>query len=494
MVRSLVRWLLLAAGSAVLGLLLLGLGIYGRYLASGPELQPWHRVALADFTARQADEIVTLDDYRRLEDRLFADLEARVYQPPLADRNLFNRYRVDSRSDPGKWPVNWNRSFHLQPAAGVVPRGAVLLLHGLTDSPYSMRSIGEHLAARGHEVVGLRLPGHGTAPSGLLSFRIEDMQAALRLAASDLAGRGPPGRPLFLVGYSNGAALAVDYALAVLEGEPLPRPAGLVLISPAIAVSKLAVVGRFKTGLSSLPGFERAAWESIALEFDPYKYTSFTLHAGGETFRLTRRLASRIKRLSGGQPLQGFPPVLVFLSTVDSTVKAAAVAAALLDRLAPGGHELVLFDVNRYSGIQELLAEDPGRLTRELESKAGRSYALSVIANASEGSLQAVERRAPAGSVQPTTRLIGIDWPPNVFSLSHVALPFPPDDPLYGYEVARDGRHVQLGRISVHGENGVLAAPAWALTRQRSNPFHGYLLERVDAFLEAAGGAPPAGP
>ena len=102
MVRSLVRWLLLAAGSAVLGLLLLALGIYGRYLATGPELQPWHRVALDDFTARQADEIVTLDDYRRLEDRLFADLEARVYQPPLADRNLFNRYRMDSRSDPGK--------------------------------------------------------------------------------------------------------------------------------------------------------------------------------------------------------------------------------------------------------------------------------------------------------------------------------------------------------------------------------------------------------
>jgi hypothetical protein len=259
-------------------------------------------------------------------------------------------------------------------------------------------------------------------------------------------------------------------------------------------VSKLAVVGRFKTGLSSLPGFERAAWESIALEFDPYKYTSFTLHAGGETFRLTRRLGRRLERLSGGAPLQGFPPTLVFLSTVDSTVKAGAVAATLLDRLAPDGHELVLFDVNRYSGIQELLVVDPGRLTRELESKAGRSYALSVVTNASEGSLQAVERRVATGSVQPAVRPVGIDWPPNVFSLSHVALPFPPDDPLYGYEVARDDQRVQLGTIRVHGENGVLAVPAWALTRQRSNPFHGYLLERLDAFLDAAGSAPPAGP
>jgi len=494
MVRSILRWLLLAAGSAVLGILLLGLGIYARYLASGPALQPWHRVPLADFTAGQAGEIVTLDDYLALEDRLFADLDASIYREPSAGRDLFNRFRRGSRSDPGRWRVNWNRTFRLEAAAGVEPRGAVLLLHGLTDSPYSLRSIGEHLAARGYEVVGLRLPGHGTAPSGLLSFKIEDMQAAVRLAARDLAGGGPAGRRLFLVGYSNGAALAVDYALAVLGGEPLPRPAGLVLLSPAIAVSKLAVVGRFKTGLSSLPGFERAAWESVDLEFDPFKYSSFSLHAGGETFRLTRRLQKKLDRLSGGRPLTGFPPALVFLSSVDATVQADAVTASLLDRLAPGGHELVLFDVNRYSGIQELLVDDPGPLTRELEARAGRSYALSVIANASDDSLQSVERRVAAGSAEATTRPIGIDWPVNVFSLSHVALPFPPDDPLYGYAVARSGDRVQLGNIEVHGENGVLAVPTWALTRQRSNPFHAYLLERVDAFLDAVGAVPAAGP
>jgi pimeloyl-ACP methyl ester carboxylesterase len=486
MVRSLLRWLLLAAASALFGLALLGLGFYAHYLRSGPPLHPWQLERLADFTEADAAQVATLADYRALEDRLFSDLEARVNRPAVSDTELFNRFRKSSRSDPGVWTVNWNRTFELRPEAGVPVRGTVLMLHGLTDSPYSMRSTGQHLAAMGYEIVGLRLPGHGTAPSGLLTFRIEDMQAAVRLAARELHSRAPD-LPFYLVGYSNGAALAVDYALAVLQGESLPRPAGLVLMSPAIAISKFAVLGRVKTGLSSLPGFERAAWETIGLEFDPYKYTSFSLHAGGETFRLTRGLARGIARLSGGQPLRGFPPVLAFVSTVDSTVKAGAVSATLLDRLAPGNHELVLFDVNRYTGIQELLVEDPGRLTHELETRSGRPYALTVVGNLSPDSLQAMERRVPAGSAQASTRALAMEWPLRVFSLSHVAIPFPPDDPLYGYEGAPVADHVQLGRIQVHGENGVLNLPMWTLTRQRSNPFHAYMLQRIDAFLAGTG-------
>jgi len=63
------------------------------------------------------------------------------------------------------WPVNWNRSFVLpqeEPALGV------LLLHGLSDSPYSLKALGERLNGQGAMVLGLRIPGHGTAPSGLV--------------------------------------------------------------------------------------------------------------------------------------------------------------------------------------------------------------------------------------------------------------------------------------------------------------------------------------
>jgi hypothetical protein len=87
-------------------------------------------------------------------------------------------------------------------------------------------------------------------------------------------------------------------------------------------------------------------------------------------------------------------------------------------------------------------------------------------------------------------RPLELAWPRTVFSLSHVALPFPPDDPLYGFEPAAETDHVQLGHIAVRGENGVLALPMWALTRQRSNPFHSYLIERLDAFIADDAGSP----
>ncbi len=484
MFKSLFRLLVSTLGSILLGLTLLAIGAYAWFLRSGPEPKVWHTAHLEqEFTAARARDVTTIAAYRELEDRLFSELQSKVVAKlDPVERTLFNRFNAGSRSDPAIWPTNWNRTFELTPPH---PTGAALLLHGLTDSPYSMRSIGAHLAARGLKVVGLRLPGHGTAPSGLLSFEVEDMQAAVRLAMRDLRQQMGPDRPIYLAGYSNGAALAVDYSVAVLEGADLPRPAGLVLLSPAIGISPFAVVARLRTGLSSVPGFGRAAWQEIVTEFDPYKYSSFSFNAAGQTQRLTSGVASRVQTLAAAGPIQGFPPVLVFLSTVDSTVRAEAVVDALLEHLAPERHELVLFDVNRLEDAKVLLVADPGPLTAKLLAMPQRTFGLTVITNAGPETQQVQELRAEPGSPLQVSRQLDLSWPRAVFSLSHVALPFPPDDPLYGYEAAAAHGHVQLGRVSLHGENGVLAIPDWVLTRQRSNPFHAYLLERVDGFLAA---------
>jgi hypothetical protein len=71
-----------------------------------------------------------------------------------------------------------------------------------------------------------------------------------------------------------------------------------------------------------------------------------------------------------------------------------------------------------------------------------------------------------------------------VFSLSHVALPFPLDDPLYGMKPdPTESFGVTLGAIAPRGERGALLVSAESLARMSSNPFFPYLLERIDDLL-----------
>lgn len=102
-------------------------------------------------------------------------------------------------------------------------------------------------------MVGLRMPGHGTAPSGLVELGWQGMAAAMRLAVQHLLARAE-GRPLYLVGYSTGAALAVNYVLAMLDDQRLPKVDRLAMLSPAIGVTPAAALAVWQARLGHLPG------------------------------------------------------------------------------------------------------------------------------------------------------------------------------------------------------------------------------------------------
>jgi hypothetical protein len=78
-----------------------------------------------------------------------------------------------------------------------------------------------------------------------------------------------------------------------------------------------------------------------------------------------------------------------------------------------------------------------------------------------------------------------------MFSLSHVALPIAPDDPVYGAERTVGLKQVYLGRIELAGEQGLLALPANVLIRVRFNPFFFDAEHRIEAFLNLAEGTAP---
>ena len=63
-----------------------------------------------------------------------------------------------------------------------------------------------------------------------------------------------------------------------------------------------------------------------------------------------------------------------------------------------------------------------------------------------------------------------------------MALPFPPDDPLYG-SVGAESPGIQLGNVALRGERGVLQVSAADMLRLRWNPFYSYLERRVVEFM-----------
>jgi hypothetical protein len=465
----------------VLGALLAGIGLYIYLLEQRPDLEPWHLADLdQEFKAGDVHEGFDFDAYLALEDRLFEELRSEVYeQIPLSERRRFQRFASGSLADPLSARQNWNRSFSMPRQT---PRGGALLLHGLSDSPYSMRALAELLHDEGFWTIGLRVPGHGTAPVGLVDATWKDFTAATRIAARALRARIGPDAPLYLIGYSNGAALAVEYSLAVLEDDALPRPDGLILLSPAIGVARIAALAVWQARLGDLMGLDKLAWQDIQPEYDPYKYNSFAVNAGDQIYRLTAAIAERLTALDPGTGIEGFPPVLAFLSAVDATVPPQTLIDRLFSHLAPAGHALVLFDINRQADAEPLLVSDPGPLTSRLLADPGLSFDLTLLTNASPKSSELVAIHKTAGETETRRESLDLRWPDGVISLAHVALPFPPDDPLYGAEADPDAPGLHLGRIEIQGERGLLLVPPGQLMRLRHNPFFDYLSQRVLEF------------
>jgi alpha-beta hydrolase superfamily lysophospholipase len=475
------RYLVVALLGFVVGVVLL----YLWWVRSGPAVQIWHTAELEEeFTAAKAGEIRTLSDYRLVEDLLEQEMDAKVYAvTPTGPEYALVRYSAGSASDPRRRKPNWNRSFELGPKEAV---GGVLLLHGMSDGPYALRALGESLAQRGYRVLGLRMAGHGTIPSGLRTVTWEDMAAATRLGVRHLA-ESLGGKPIHLMGYSTGAALALDYTLNTLAGTDAPTPASLVLISPAVGITPLAALTPWFERLSRLPGLEQLAWTANLPEFDPFNYNSFSLNASVQVHRMTRSIGARVRTLAAAEPIAGFPPTLLLLSTVDATVSPNATVDQLLGHLANEGHELMLYDINRFAIKSPLLVADPGPLTERLMGDANLPFAVTLITNDSPDSRSVVARSKPPLAAEVTdTESLGLTWPEDVISLSHVDLPFPPDDPLYGLYPPEGQGQVFLGQLAIRGERGVLKLPAQWLLRLRHNPFYDYQERRVLDWIDRA--------
>jgi carboxylesterase len=122
--------------------------------------------------------------------------------------------------------------------SGANGRIGVVVSHGFTGTPQSMRPWAEHLAGEGFAVRLPRLPGHGTDWKDLNSTRWPQWYAEIRDAYDDLATRCDL---VFGCGLSMGGTLVTKLAEDLGD-----RVAGLVLVNPAYAtMRKDAALARY---------------------------------------------------------------------------------------------------------------------------------------------------------------------------------------------------------------------------------------------------------
>ncbi len=182
-------------------------------------------------------------------------------------------------------------------------RTGVLLCHGFTGCPQSLRPWAEFLAAAGLSVRLPRLPGHGTTWQEMAHTRWEDWYAEVNRSFDELRATTDE---IFVMGLSMGGCLALR--LAELRGSSI---AGLVLVNPSITADNavFALLPVVKFVLPSVKGIASDIKKEGAAELG---YTRVPLKAAASLpglWRITKDQLSEVTQ-----------PVLVYRSATDHVV------------------------------------------------------------------------------------------------------------------------------------------------------------------------------
>lgn len=209
--------------------------------------------------------------------------------------------------------------------SGEQPRQGILMLHGLTDSPYLLRPIASNLAFRFPCALirSVLTPGHGTVPGDLLTSNLSQWRATVDYGVQSFAGQVDE---LTVLGYSNGAALALDYLNRNPSQSDISK---LILVSPGIqSANDSAWLAPWLKWI--MP------WINEYPDEDAVKYESFPTHAAGEFYRISSAVRNNTYSAHA-------IPSRVLVSGMDTTVNARASIDYYCTWLDNGQSKLMLF-------------------------------------------------------------------------------------------------------------------------------------------------------
>jgi hypothetical protein len=237
-----------------------------------------------------------------------------------------------------------------------------------------------------------------------------------------------------------------------------------------------------------LPRFAKTAWLSRLPEFNPFKYNSFPVNAAVQSYRLTEDLRAELTARGSDGSLARLAPILAFQSVLDATVEPSALMTTLFGALPAQGSEIVLFDINEAAKVEPLLRQRSQAALGALLPAVPRRFGVTVIGNRGAADGAVLARTTAAGAVEETIVPLGLSYPASIFSLSHVALPFPPDDGLYGADPdPAENFGLRLGTLAPRGERGALLIDVDTLTRMSCNPFFPVIESAIDRLASRRG-------
>jgi carboxylesterase len=184
----------------------------------------------------------------------------------------------------------------------------VLLCHGFTGSPHSLRAWAQYLADAGLSVSLPRLPGHGTIWQEMARTRWEDWYAEVNRAFEEMRGRCDQ---IFVMGLSMGGCLALR--LAEVHG---PAISGLVLVNPSVTADTrlFALAPVLKLIVPSLKGIASDIRKEGVTEL---AYDRIPVRAAASLPGLWRITRNGLRDIT--------QPVLVYHSTEDHVVGPASI-------------------------------------------------------------------------------------------------------------------------------------------------------------------------
>lgn len=189
---------------------------------------------------------------------------------------------------------------------GETPEIGVLLVHGFTGTPQSMRPWGEALAPRGWTVICPRLPGHGTSIDDLARTTPDDW---VEEAESTLVGLAEHCSTVFVAGLSMGGTIALE--LAVRRPDSIH---GLIVVNGSVFSNDPRA--RFAGMLGRLPFAVKGIGSDIA---DPAGkelcYARVPLRSAAQLLAFQNRVRTRLAEVRA--------PLLLFGSRQDHVVPPA---------------------------------------------------------------------------------------------------------------------------------------------------------------------------